>query len=365
MHRPTKITWIQRASGTPIPSPATTSGRYEQQCGRIQACASSSPPGLPVRRSNRNHTSHSRHRTTSVASHIRPHVRSVRRIKIGGVAKAPTYMQAAGSVPGRVGLTTRDGRCDGVQPRPLGPHPARDLPSASPPEPARCAGSAVSTTNIPALVVPVVLPRPGLMFSPRRRPATAATRHIQLGMGVLVLSVCRALIAVRFWVRRRVLVPLQAATPPPARSWKRTGCHRSSSPFAGMEGGAEGESAIRRRFQSPLNSPRTVALCGSLWCAAWGLYRDFRWCCSWRPPVVSSGATTGAQIASPSSCSWSRCLRFSRSQSSVIRSPRCELKRCLQPVHDWALANRRQVMIGIFTVMIGGRLQVVKGLGVI
>ncbi|STZ74072.1 Protein of uncharacterised function (DUF2910) [Mycolicibacterium fortuitum] len=51
------------------------------------------------------------------------------------------------------------------------------------------------------------------MFSPQAPTANAAARHIQLGMGVLVLSVA-LLIAVRFWVRQRARVPAPAGNAP-------------------------------------------------------------------------------------------------------------------------------------------------------
>lgn len=214
-------------------------------------------------------------------------------------------------------------------------------------------------TNIPALVVPVVLLHRAPMFSPQAPAATAATRHIQLGMGVLVLSVA-ALIAVRFWVRRREPVPAGSGNSS-SQVLEADGPAPISSPFAGMQDAAEGESAIRRLFRRLQRAWDSGALWVALVCGM-GFLPGFPLVLFVATTVVSSGATTGTQILAVILFVVAMFAVFEVAVVSHLIAP-VRTQAVLQPVHDWALANRRQVMIGIFVMI--GVLQVVKGLGVI
>lgn len=204
------------------------------------------------------------------------------------------------------------------------------------------------STNIPALVIPVLLLHRAPMFSPQAPAATAASRHIQLGMGVLVLSVA-ALIAVRFWVRRRTQVP------EPANSG------RISSPFVAVGDEPDSPSAIRRLFGRLQRAWDSGALWVALVCGM-GFLPGFPLVLFVATTVVSSGATTGTQIVAVIAFVVAMFLVFEVAVVSHLIAP-VRTQAVLQPVHDWALANRRQVMIGIFVMI--GLLQVVKGLGII
>ncbi|OMB97799.1 hypothetical protein A5733_09365 [Mycobacterium sp. NS-7484] len=205
------------------------------------------------------------------------------------------------------------------------------------------------STNIPALLVPVLLLHRAPMFSPQAPTATAAGRHIQLGMGVLVLSVA-ALIAVRFWMRRRTQVPAPAGV-------------AATSPFAAVADGAgpDSQSAIRRLFARLQRAWDSGALWVALVCGM-GFLPGFPLVLFVSTTVVSSGTTTGTQIVAVVAFVVTMFLVFEVAVVSHLIAP-VRTQTVLQPVHDWALANRRQVMIGIFVMI--GLLQVVKGLGII
>ncbi|WKG06372.1 GAP family protein [Mycolicibacterium sp. HK-90] len=214
-------------------------------------------------------------------------------------------------------------------------------------------------TNIPALLVPVMLLHRAPMFSPDAPAASDATRHIQLGLGVLVLVVA-GLIAVRFWVRRRTHVPTPsaAATGEVPESEGQTPI---SSPFAAVADAGESGSAIRRLFGRLQRAWDSGALWVALVCGM-GFLPGFPLVLFVATTVVSSGAGTGTQIIAVILFVVAMFTIFEVAVVSHLIAP-VRTHTVLQPVHDWALANRRQVMIGIFVMI--GLLQIVRGLGVI
>lgn len=215
------------------------------------------------------------------------------------------------------------------------------------------------TTNIPALLVPVVLLHRAPMFSPQAPTANGAARHIQLGMGVLVLSVA-LLIAVRFWVRQRARVPAPAGNAP-GEVPESEGTNQISSPFAGVGEVTEGGSAIRRLFGRLQRAWDSGALWVALVCGM-GFLPGFPLVLFVATTVVSSGASTGTQIFAVILFVVAMFTVFEVAVVSHLIAP-VRTQAVLQPVHDWALANRRQVMIGIFVMI--GLLQVVRGLGIL
>lgn len=215
------------------------------------------------------------------------------------------------------------------------------------------------TTNIPALVVPVVLLHRAPMFSPQAPAASAAARHIQLGMGVLVLLVA-LLIAVRFWVRRRAPVPAAVGNTS-GSGLESEGPGQISSPFAGVGDVTDGKSAIRRLFGRLQKAWDSGALWVALVCGM-GFLPGFPLVFFVATTVASSGATTGTQIIAVIMFVVAMFAVFEVAVVSHLIAP-VRTQAVLQPVHDWALANRRQVMIGIFVMI--GLLQVVRGLGII
>jgi hypothetical protein len=215
------------------------------------------------------------------------------------------------------------------------------------------------TTNIPALLIPVVLLHRAPMFSPQTPEASAAARHIQLGMGVLVLSIA-LLITVRFWVRRRAKVPTPVGNAP-GEMPESEGPTKISSPFAGIGDVTDGGSAIRRLFGRLQKAWDSDVLWIALVCGM-GFLPGFPLVLFVATTVVSSGASTGTQIIAVIVFVVAMFAVFEVAVISHLIAP-VRTQAVLQPVHDWALANRRQVMIGIFVMI--GLLQVVKGLGII
>ncbi|MDV3129211.1 GAP family protein [Mycobacterium sp. 21AC1] len=215
------------------------------------------------------------------------------------------------------------------------------------------------TTNIPALLVPLMLLHRTPMFSPQAPAASAAARHIQLGMGVLVLAVA-ALITVRFWARRRAQVTAPSGNTP-TQDLHSAEPSPISSPFAGVQDAAEGKSMIRRLFGRLQKAWDSGALWVALVCGM-GFLPGFPLVLFVATTVVSSGATVGTQIIAVILFVVAMFTVFEVAVVSHLVAP-VRTQAVLQPVHDWALANRRQVMIGIFIMI--GLLQVVKGLGIV
>ncbi|OBG17980.1 gap protein [Mycolicibacterium celeriflavum] len=179
--------------------------------------------------------------------------------------------------------------------------------------------------------------------------ASATARHIQLGMGVLMLLIA-AVIVVRSFARQRAYVPAPGGNTPTA-----------TSPLGPLgTAAAQDGSAIRRllgRLQNAWDN-------GSLWVAfVFGLL-------GLPPPllvlfvgatIVGSGAGIGTQVFA--------VIVFVVAVFSVVEiallsylvAP-AKTQAILQPLHDWALAHRRHVLVAIFTLV--GLFTVSKALGI-
>ena len=214
-------------------------------------------------------------------------------------------------------------------------------------------------TNVPALLIPLMLLHGTPMFRSHAPAASSTARHVQLVMGVLVLSIA-ALITVRSWARRRAHVPapggntstlvLDSNTPSPI-----------SSPFGHAQDAAtEGASAIRRllgRLQNAWDS-------GSLWVAlvvGMGFLPGPPLVLFVETTIVASGAAIGTQVIAVIVFVVAMFAVFEITLVSHLAAP-AQTQAVLRPLHDWALANRRQVMIGIFVMI--GFLQLVRGMGI-
>ena len=183
-------------------------------------------------------------------------------------------------------------------------------------------------------------------------PATSASstvRHIQLGMGVLMLVIA-AVMTVRSFARQRAYVPTPGGNTPTA-----------TSPLGPLGGAAADDGSAIRRLLGRLQNAWDD---GSLWVAfVFGLL-------GLPPPflvlfvgatIVASGAGIGTQVFA--------VIVFVVAVFSVIEiallsylfAP-AKTQAILQPLHDWALARRRQVLIAIFTVI--GLFTVGKGIGI-
>jgi hypothetical protein len=183
-------------------------------------------------------------------------------------------------------------------------------------------------------------------------PATSASstvRHIQVGMGVVMLLIA-AVITVRSFARQRAYAPTPGGNTPTA-----------TSPLGPLgDAAAEDGSAFRRllgRLQNAWDN-------GSLWVAfVFGLL-------GLPPPflvlfvgatIVASGAGIGTQIFAVIVFVVAVFSVIEIALLSYLLAP-AKTQAKLQPLHDWALARRRQVLVAIFTVI--GLFTVAKGIGI-
>ncbi|QLL09931.1 GAP family protein [Mycobacterium vicinigordonae] len=218
--------------------------------------------------------------------------------------------------------------------------------------------------NIAGMVIPLIVLRSTPAFPYLGDPASAGTsagaRYFQIGMGVLALSIA-TLITVRLVAHQRA----QLATSDGNSSVLVMDADEStqlSSPFGRAQDTAnEGGSAFRRlvgRLQNAWDD-------GALWVAfVFGL-------CGFPPPILvlfvdttimGSGAAFGVQVVAAVAFVFGMFAVVEIALVSYLIVPDKTLA-VLRPLHDWAAANRRQVLIGIFSLV--GFFQLGHGLGLI
>uniref|UniRef100_UPI0031D51195 GAP family protein n=1 Tax=Mycobacterium sp. TaxID=1785 RepID=UPI0031D51195 len=188
--------------------------------------------------------------------------------------------------------------------------------------------------------------------------ARSIIRHVQFGTGVLALSAA-AFMAVRFWARRReqVLAPSGATStrvmassgptmigPPPDRAQPEP---------------AKGKSAVWRGF----GRARTAWDGGSLWIVlVMGLLAV-------PPPVtvllvlttiVGRGAEVAAQVSAAIVFIVGVLVVAELTLVSHLAAP-VQTQAVLRRVHDWALAQRRKILLTLCTVI--GVAMLVQGMG--
>jgi Sap, sulfolipid-1-addressing protein len=220
------------------------------------------------------------------------------------------------------------------------------------------------TSCVPALLVPLIVVHSTRMFrflaQGSATPAASSTvRHIQIGIGVVALSIA-ALMTVRFLARRRA----RLAAPENNTS---TLVLDSDTPIAigrllnwKQDAATEGGSAIRRLLGRAHNAWEN----GSLW-VAWviGLGSvSADGVLFVAAIIVASGAAIGTQV--------SAAIAFLVVMYAVVEIifvtylawPE-KTQAVLQLLHDWARAHRRQVLIAIFAVV--GVSQLTQGMGLV
>jgi Sap, sulfolipid-1-addressing protein len=216
------------------------------------------------------------------------------------------------------------------------------------------------------LVVPLTLLHVTPMFRSFAQdlasPATSSTvRHIQIGMGVLALSIA-ALMTVRSLTR-----PRQRAQLPTPGGNTSTLVLDSNTPTAisrllgrAQDAPTEGGSAIRRLLGRAHNAWEN----GSLWVAfviGFGLGG---------PPldglpfllaiIVASGAAIGTQVSATIAFVVGMLAVVEIVLVSYLATP-AKTQAIVQLLHDWALAHRRQVLVAVFAVV--GVSLVARGMG--
>ncbi|KUI06091.1 GAP family protein [Mycobacterium sp. IS-3022] len=179
--------------------------------------------------------------------------------------------------------------------------------------------------------------------------ASATARHIQLGTGMLMLLIA-AVITVRSFARERASVPTPDGNTPTA-----------TSPLGPLGAAADDDGSAIRRFLGRLQNAWDN---GSLWVAfVFGLL-------GLPPPllvlfvgatIVGSGAALGTQVFAVVVFVVAVFSVVEIALLSYLFAP-ARTQAVLQPLHDWALAHRRHVLVAIFTLV--GLFSVAKGIGI-
>jgi hypothetical protein len=216
-------------------------------------------------------------------------------------------------------------------------------------------------TFIPAVGVPLTL----LHVTPTFKSfadnlATSPTvRHVQLGIGLLALSIA-VVMTVRFRARRRAYVAAPAgntSTPeldsnPPTLISRLLG--------RAQDAATEGGSPIKRL----LGRVHTAWENGSLWVAfvigtaLGGIAPELLLFVL--TIIVASGASVGTQVGAAIAFVVGVLAVVEIALVSYVIAP-AKTEAVLRRLHDWALAHRQHVLIGIFAV--GGISLVVNGIG--
>jgi hypothetical protein len=190
-------------------------------------------------------------------------------------------------------------------------------------------------------------------------PATSSTvRHVQIGIGVLALSLA-ALMAVRFWAPQRARLP----TPGGATSTLVMDANTptATSPPLGraQDAPTEGGSAVRRL----LGRARNVWDNGSLWVAfVLGLLAA-------PPPftillvltaIMATGAAIGTQVIAAIAFVVGVLAVIEITLVSHLAMP-AKTEAALRVLHDWARTHRQKILVGMCTLI--GVALVAQGMG--
>jgi Sap, sulfolipid-1-addressing protein len=223
--------------------------------------------------------------------------------------------------------------------------------------------------GVPAVLVPLVVLHVTPMFRSfveglGTAAAVATVRHIQIGMGMLALSIAALMIA-RSVMRARSLTRRQRMhLPTPCTTSTLVLDSNSPTAISQLPGRAqnaatEGESAIRRLLGRANNAWEN----GSLWVAlVWGL-------CS--VPVdslfvvaiiVASGARMGTQVSAAIAFVVGWLASVEVILISHLATP-AKTEAALRLLHDWSRAHRRNLVVAIFAVV--GVSGLARGMGIV
>jgi Sap, sulfolipid-1-addressing protein len=192
-------------------------------------------------------------------------------------------------------------------------------------------------------------------------PGTAASstvRHIQIGMGVLVLSI-GALMTVRFSARHRARVPTQGADTSTLVPDSKTPTIISRLLGRAQDAPTQGGSAIRRLLGRAHNAWDN----GSLWVAlVIGLVSgvSLDGVVYVLAIIVPSGAAFGTQVSAAIAFVVGMLAVVEIALVSYLVIP-AKTQAVVQLLHDWAWAHRRKVLVAIFAVV--GIALVAQGVG--
>jgi hypothetical protein len=221
-------------------------------------------------------------------------------------------------------------------------------------------------TNLPVVLIPLLMLN--LMPVFRTTADSLATagpdstaRHVQLGIGVLALSIS-AIIALRFRARRRASVPTPVAVVSGVAPDSHTSTPVSPPRDSRTDGSVQRRSTIRRLIDRANHAWDN----GSLWVAllagmsflpagpAIVLLVD--------TSIVASGAPLGAQIIAGVVFVLGMLAVFEVTLVSHLIAP-AKTQAVLRPLHNWALAHRPQLVAAIVAVV--GIWLVARGSGIV
>jgi hypothetical protein len=219
--------------------------------------------------------------------------------------------------------------------------------------------------SVTTLLVPLMV----LHFTPMFRsfaqdlatPATVASstvRHIQIGMGVLLLSIA-ALITVRFSARQRAHLPTPAANTSTLVPDSNTPTAISRLLGRTQDAPTEGGSAIRRLLGRAHNAWEN----GSLWVAlliGLGSGPTADGALYVLAIIVPSGAAIGTQVSAAIAFVVGMLAVVEIMLASYLATP-AKTQAIVQQLHDWARAHRRQLLVAMFAV--AGVALVANGMG--
>lgn len=219
------------------------------------------------------------------------------------------------------------------------------------------------TTFIPAVAVPLTLLHvtPAFKSFADNLATSPTVRHVQLGVGVLALSIA-VVMTLRFRARRR------AYATAPAGDGSTVGLE-SNPPTVlsrllgrAQDAATEGGSPMRRLLGRVYNAWEN----GSLWVAfvigiaLGGLAPELLLFVL--TIIVASGAAIGTQVGAAIAFVAGVLAVVELALVSYLIKP-AKTEAVLRRLHDWALAHRQHVLIGIFAV--GGISLVVNGIGTV
>jgi hypothetical protein len=211
------------------------------------------------------------------------------------------------------------------------------------------------TVSAPYMLVPLMVlhftPMFGSFAHDVATPGTVASstvRHIQIGMGLLALSIA-ALMTVRFSARQRAHLPTPGANTSTLVPYSNTPTAISRLLGRAQDAPTEGGSPIRRLLGRAHNAWEN----GSLWIAfVIGLLF---------PPtldgvlyvlaiIVPSGAAIGTQVGAAIAFVVGMLAVVEITLASYLVTP-AKTQAVLRVLHDWARAHRRKVLVAMFAVV--------------
>lgn len=206
------------------------------------------------------------------------------------------------------------------------------------------------TAFIPTMAVPLTLlhTTPTFKSSMQDWAASPTVRHIQLGAGVLVLSIA-ALMTVRFWAHRRAPLPTPGGNTSTQVLDSNTPTAISRLLGRAQEAAAEGGSVFRRLLGRAYKAWEN----GSLWVALvmgiglGGVAPELAVLVL--AVVVASGAAIGTQVGAAITFVVLVLAVVEIALVSCLAAP-VKTQAVLRPLHDWAWAHRRKIVVAILAV---------------